>query len=233
MPRHPISNARALTDGRISSTPEPQSEALGLPRPYRSHKQRACDLCRKNKSRCTVDVAGASCLLCRLRGIECQFVKPYTPRRASRRPISQSILPSSLSHGRAPIQETTDSPAMMQSVPTDDRKISHDETPEMQSPSGSASSDNGEAVASFPILGVAGAHDTNFIEQQLSPQASSKSYEYHGPFKVYSSDPQKPVLYTTESQQKLSFPSSKGLMISQRQLMEQIIGPFTGDLLEL
>ena len=42
-------------------------------RPYRSHKVRACDLCRKRKSRCTVDIPGQSCLLCRVQGADCHY----------------------------------------------------------------------------------------------------------------------------------------------------------------
>ncbi|EZF28233.1 hypothetical protein H101_08085, partial [Trichophyton interdigitale H6] len=42
-------------------------------RPYRSHKVRACDLCRKRKSRCTVDLPGQSCLLCRVQGADCHY----------------------------------------------------------------------------------------------------------------------------------------------------------------
>ena len=42
-------------------------------RPYRSHKAPACSSCRRRKSRCTVDIAGRACLVCRLNRTACDF----------------------------------------------------------------------------------------------------------------------------------------------------------------
>ena len=41
-------------------------------RPYRSHKVPACDICRKRKIHCNVDIASQPCRYCRERGLECQ-----------------------------------------------------------------------------------------------------------------------------------------------------------------
>lgn len=41
-------------------------------RPYRSHKNPACDACRQRRSRCIFDVYGEACLFCRLKQTHCQ-----------------------------------------------------------------------------------------------------------------------------------------------------------------
>lgn len=61
----------------------PKARPLGVPRPYRSHKVRACDLCRKQKSRCIVDLPGQSCFLCRSKALTCQYITDGRERRAS------------------------------------------------------------------------------------------------------------------------------------------------------
>lgn len=50
----------------IISTPSTQ-------RPYRSHKVPACDLCRRRKLRCLIDIAGQACRYCRERDLSCEY----------------------------------------------------------------------------------------------------------------------------------------------------------------
>ncbi|EXJ93717.1 hypothetical protein A1O1_02110 [Capronia coronata CBS 617.96] len=40
-------------------------------RPYRSHKYPACARCHKRRSRCTIEIPGQACLLCRMHGVAC------------------------------------------------------------------------------------------------------------------------------------------------------------------
>src|SRR5271163_1146068 len=40
-------------------------------RPYRSHRYPACTRCKKRRSRCTIDLPGTACLLCRMYHAEC------------------------------------------------------------------------------------------------------------------------------------------------------------------
>ena len=40
-------------------------------RPYRSHKYPACARCHKRRSRCTIEIPGQACLLCRMHGVPC------------------------------------------------------------------------------------------------------------------------------------------------------------------
>lgn len=40
-------------------------------RPYRSHKYPACTRCHKRRSRCTIEIPGQACLLCRMHGVPC------------------------------------------------------------------------------------------------------------------------------------------------------------------
>lgn len=47
------------------------SQSMKSARPYRSHKFPACARCHKRRSRCTIEVPGQACLLCRMHGVPC------------------------------------------------------------------------------------------------------------------------------------------------------------------
>lgn len=53
-------------------------------RPYRSHKLRACGLCRRRKSRCIVDVPTQPCLTCRVQGPKCLYEADSSDKRTPR-----------------------------------------------------------------------------------------------------------------------------------------------------
>lgn len=50
---------------------ESQAFMMKTARPYRSHKYPACARCHKRRSRCTIEVPGQACLLCRMHGVPC------------------------------------------------------------------------------------------------------------------------------------------------------------------
>lgn len=84
------------------------------------------------------------------------------------------------------------------------------------------------------IVGPMVAEDAQVIEQHMPPEQSSHSEEPKShPYNVYSSDPRKPILYQTISRRR------KGMRVgtppgeNQKEILEQILGPFKHDLVRL
>lgn len=77
-PSSTASNDERGTPTEQASSPDvaTMTSHLGSPlkvagRPYRSHKYPACARCHKRRSRCTVEIPGQACLLCRMHGVPC------------------------------------------------------------------------------------------------------------------------------------------------------------------
>ncbi|KAL3468387.1 fungal-specific transcription factor domain-containing protein [Aspergillus heterothallicus] len=229
---------------KSNSAPKiPASPALNAgARPYRSHKVRACDLCRKRKSRCTVDIPGQSCLLCRVQGADCHYQEE-----------SNSELPSS--HRSEPTGWHTDHAT--ESFHTGQKRK---RTPESASPlqssrrveglpevrrSNSAVPSRGNdhkrhgiddsQNESVFIVGPVVADDANVIEKYMPPHRSNKSVEpkNNHPYNVYSNDPRKPILYTTVSRRRQGMRVGIPPGENQKEILEQILGPFKDDLVRL
>ena len=79
-------------------------------RPYRSHKYPACTRCHKRRSRCTVEIPGQACLLCRMHDAPCSSASTAKDDRNGQRMgfTKRSIVPDKdsmdeLSHFVGPI----------------------------------------------------------------------------------------------------------------------------------
>lgn len=221
----------ALQVNPTSKLPSPGFNAGA--RPYRSHKVRACDLCRKRKSRCTVDIPGQSCLLCRVQGADCHYQEepnsdnsvlstsgtkpwpggqPTEPASGQKRKRSMST-PRQSNNGPSP-QGTTSS----------GRRASETRRKETDDP-------HNESVL---IVGPMVAEDAQVIEKHMPPGRSSVSEEPNShPFNIYSSDPRKPVLYTTISRRRKGMRQGVPPGENQKEILEQILGPFKHDLVRL
>ncbi|KAJ5997020.1 hypothetical protein N7499_006663 [Penicillium canescens] len=212
-------------------------------RPYRSHKVRACDLCRKRKSRCTVDIPGQSCLLCRVQGADCHYqeeanadvsvlsapdTKPWQgpqvsdalPGQKRKRSPDGSTHPTQNIPARQPIN----GPSPHGTTSSGGRRGSDSRRKDMDDP-------QNESVL---IVGPMVAEDAQVIEKHMPPERASQSEEPKShPYNIYSSDPRKPVLYTTISRRR------KGMRVgtppgeNQKEVLEQILGPFKHDLVRL
>ena len=64
-------------------------------RPYRSHKYPACTRCHKRRSRCTIEVPGQACLLCRMHGVPCSSATAKKDERVTPKVgfIHRSMIP--------------------------------------------------------------------------------------------------------------------------------------------
>jgi len=206
-------------------------------RPYRSHKVRACDLCRKRKSRCTVDIPGQSCLLCRVQGADCHYQEeqsqeasvlsttetkpwptgppPIEPMSGQKRKRSPDGLPSS--------RQSTNGPSPQGTTSSSGRRGS-DARRKEEDP-------HNESVL---IVGPMVAEDAQVIEKHMPPERSSLSEEpSSNPYNIYSSDPRKPVLYTTISRRRKGMRRGVPPGENQKEILEQILGPFKHDLVRL
>ncbi|OJD14407.1 hypothetical protein AJ78_05254 [Emergomyces pasteurianus Ep9510] len=209
-------------------------------RPYRSHKIRACDLCRKRKSRCTVDLPGESCLLCRVQGADCHYredqIKPIRTRfydqnaSGSKLPLSGSQTPQKRQRthhspnfsGVPTLAVETPSPDATP-APQSDSPADHSSPPAFQEPFGE----------SVHIVGPVAAEDAQVIERFMPSENSTKRSDTKAPYNVYSNDPKKPILYTTVSRRRQGLRTTGIPGESQKEILEQILGPFKHDLVKI
>ncbi|KAK2761072.1 hypothetical protein FQN53_007769 [Emmonsiellopsis sp. PD_33] len=210
-------------------------------RPYRSHKIRACDLCRKRKSRCTVDLPGESCLLCRVQGADCHYredqsstVKPelygqgnhaskrlhVEPQVPQKRPRVHQSPPSfsGMSTSAGEVEASN-----QRSPPRDTIRRSNGATPALEEPLGE----------SVHIIGPVAAEDAQVIERFMPSESSMKRPDTKAPYNVYSNDPRKPILYTTVSRRRQGLRTTGIPGDNQKEIIEQILGPFKHDLVKI
>lgn len=198
-------------------------------RPYRSHKVRACDLCRKRKARCTVDIPGQSCLLCRVQGADCHYREESSQDSW---PVEQ--LAAGQKRKRTP--ELTPTPPQDGSRSPSDRIYGHSL---LHRESGRQSSSRSRGPEdpkneSVHIVGPVAAEDAQVIEKFMPPERSNKSPESRkNPYNVYSNDPRKPILYTTVSRRRQGMRMGNPPGENQKEILEQILGPFKDDLVKL
>ncbi|KAL1983398.1 hypothetical protein VTN96DRAFT_10380 [Rasamsonia emersonii] len=209
-------------------------------RPYRSHKVRACDLCRKRKSRCTVDIPGQSCLLCRVQGADCHYQEDPPPESSS---VNADTKPSPGSQSLAGHKRRRESELAAGSVedPGDSLSDKGHSSPSLHRTRDSRDDDKRRRKdeqdpqnESVLIVGPVAAEDAQVIEKYMPSERSSKSVETgKKPYKVYSNDPRKPVLYTTVSRRRQGVRVGNPPGETQKEILEQILGPFRHDLVRL
>ncbi|KAH7021461.1 uncharacterized protein B0I36DRAFT_251908 [Microdochium trichocladiopsis] len=151
-------------------------------RPYRSHKVRACDLCRKHKTGCVVDIPGLGCRRCRSRDMSClHAIRASTTAREGPAPPSSTgrSLPRLQSRRRAAVRDLA----------------SHGGLAEISNVRPTAlSPHDGSSSLPVHVLGPSGAQDSQVIEEHLlSARASPIAQEHIG---ICSTDRKKPVGFT-------------------------------------
>ncbi|KAJ9311633.1 transcriptional regulator family: Fungal Specific TF [Paecilomyces variotii] len=222
-----MSNTVSVQNG-VAPKAQPVTFNAGS-RPYRSHKVRACDLCRKRKARCTVDIPGQSCLLCRVQGADCHYREESSQDSW---PVEQ--LAAGQKRKRTP--ELTPTPPQDGSRSPSDRIYGHSL---LHRESGRQSSSRSRGPEdpkneSVHIVGPVAAEDAQVIEKFMPPERSNKSPESRkNPYNVYSNDPRKPILYTTVSRRRQGMRMGNPPGENQKEILEQILGPFKDDLVKL
>lgn len=86
---------------------------------------------------------------------------------------------------------------------------------------------------SVHIVGPVTAEDAQVIERHMPPEQSAKAADAETPYNVYSNDPRKPILYTRVARRRLGVRATDTPGASQKEIMEQILGPFKLDLVKM
>jgi hypothetical protein len=187
-------------------------------RPYRSHKFRACDHCRRRKSRCTLDQRGQACVMCRISGVDCCYGSNSTPDSPTKRARTDR---ADLAE-RASLHEP-------QEILQD--QIQNGLRSGSQVLQGNEETSVERASESAHIVGPILASDAQVVEQYMSPEERTGGVEV--PYNVYSNDKEQPILYTKVARRRPGFKSKGYAGAKEREILEQILGPFTNELVDL
>ncbi|RDW68323.1 hypothetical protein BP5796_08980 [Coleophoma crateriformis] len=211
---------------------ESASSIVPIPsaRPYRSHKLRACDYCRKRKARCSVEVLGQACLLCRANGRQCEYSDArITPARAGSRPSDLDSHPQSPSAG----QSLKRSHAVLEDNITDSPLYTQHVARKQALRRDGIDDDNGITTQSAHIVGPAITSDAHVLEQYMSPNSPEGNEPTQNPYRVYSADPHKPVLYRRVPRRRAGLEVAKEPGVKQQVVLEQVLAPNARRLLHL
>lgn len=84
------------------------------------------------------------------------------------------------------------------------------------------------------IVGPVVAEDAQVIENSMPPEPFSQTPKPKShPYNVYSNDPRKPILYTTVSRRRQGVRGGTPPGENQKEILEQVLGPFRDDLVKL
>lgn len=198
----------------------------------RLHLTLQIDRCRKRKVRCNFDDPGQKCMLCREKGWECVSSRvPYKRADSDSRPLKRTRLGS-----ETPIAEQSASsrPSITITRQTEPRSTSVGASPA----AGLQASTHGRITSpaeSSTIVGPVIAEDIEALEQYLTtknhpqdnftnssdrPHAFSKASGNH-------------ILYLSVPRRRDGLKLAKDPGASQKEIIEQIIGPFRDNLMNL
>ena len=184
---------------------------IPIQRPYRSHKIRACDYCRRRKQRCSVQVMGQPCDLCKGQNIICSY--QYNTANESRKSIRKRPYDTTARDADT-FRASSSNP---RSLNLRAEEVSRKETD-----------------TSPHVVGPIASKDAQILEKFMSPglvQDGQPTTE--NPYNVYSADPKMPVLYTQVERNNLGLikPIEPGK--KQKEIMEQILGRCARPLLDV
>ncbi|KAH8724390.1 C6 transcription factor-like protein [Phaeosphaeriaceae sp. PMI808] len=178
-------------------------------RPYRSHKVPACTRCRSRKIRCHIDIPGEPCLSCRERRLKCQYIESTTGNNSpteeggDRRPSK-----------RRRHSEPEEGPSRPHSAP-----ILHKPT---NNPSAS--------IMLAPHL----AEDVDIFNRHILQHRNPGGEEAEpSKYQTLRHDLNDPVVYLSVPRFRTGLPPGSGCGREQREIVEQIMGPFKREVVEL
>ncbi|KAF2134463.1 C6 transcription factor-like protein [Dothidotthia symphoricarpi CBS 119687] len=177
-------------------------------RPYRSHKVPACTRCRSRKIRCHIDIPGEPCLSCRERRLKCQYVDSSTTSSPSdengdHRPPK-----------RRRLSNPEDGPSRPRSAPILHKTANNSSASIMLAPH------HAEDVDIF---------NRHILQHRKAGAETSEPSKYQTLFH----DIKDPVVYLTVPRFRKGLPPNSGCGRDQLEIVEQIIGPFKREVVEL
>lgn len=222
---------RGIFKGLIMASGEPHiqnsstrtASPVTVSRPYRSHRVPACARCRSRKSRCTIDFPGQPCLLCRLQNGICeraekgqgQTKSPEGPKPKKPRAYRN-------------LNSVSNSLFSQRSKTKNARSVINISAVATASTDGDAS-DKGSTM----IVGPTAAEDVQAIEQYVSSKSSEDIGRSSRLYNIISNDTNKPVLYLSVPRYRKGLKGDISPGKSQREIMEQILGPFAPTLISM
>ena len=188
-------------------------------RPYRSHKVPACDRCRKRKIRCIVEVPGKPCLLCQVQGVVCTKTKEGEGGEAAgHRSVKRRRIEST--------PQTSDD-VVAAGIPQLRAEIARQPIQDLEPNAGE------KEERRAMIVGPAAAEDVHIIEEYMTAKRSPEEVR-DGSYNVISNDPAKPILYlSVPARRKGLHKSGDSPGAAQREIIEQILGPWAPSLISL
>ncbi|KAL5114406.1 hypothetical protein ACEQ8H_007717 [Pleosporales sp. CAS-2024a] len=182
-------------------------------RPYRSHKVPACTRCRSRKIRCHIDIPGEPCLSCRERRLKCQYVESPT---ANNSPTEDGG--SGQPAKRRRHSEPEDGPVRIRAAPV------------LHKPSTNLSA----SIILAPHI----AEDVDIFNRHISlhqnriPNSGNEDVE-PSKYQTLRHDLNDPVVYTSVPRFRTGLPPGSGCGREQLEVVEQIMGPFKREVVEL
>lgn len=176
-------------------------------RPYRSHKVPACDLCRHRKIRCNIDIPGQPCRFCRERELTCEYTQKTEHNDAespAKRRKTQAAASFPMGVSRTAEKGLAQFPSVAGTSPTE----------------------------SSLILNPPMAEDIEILEHYLTSNGPG-SASTGKPYSLISSGPGNPIVYLTVPRRRKGLPTVADPGRSQREVIEQILGPFKEDVINL
>ncbi|KAI9738307.1 MAG: hypothetical protein M1834_008805 [Cirrosporium novae-zelandiae] len=196
------------------------STSLPSQRPYRSHKNPACDRCRKRKLRCVVDLPGQPCLLCRLNLSVCDHGSINSKAQDANDTELSSPQRASKRRRQAPEDPTLQLNENVSTVIT---------TCNRQIEGLDAKTDSADSSI---VVGPMVAEDVRIFQQCL-PSSPSIGSQQSQPYNIVSDDPRNPILYLKVPRRREGLKLAKSPGKAQLEILEQILGPYTHELIAM
>lgn len=210
-------------------------------RPYRSHLQPACFECRKCKSRCATNGGSSACVLCQLRGLDCNFPRPThsaADTKSSMQGVGRKTSIRGRSQKRAKQQMTSTTTTHIQNeqqtlpaLPYITRVEPNTTQQELDDTIGLLD----EAQDESPhVAGPALVDDVNDLEENHnSGIVQGKRFTY--PFSRSSTRHRnmRPVLFTTVRRRPVGSANTQSCASSKCEIIEKLIGPHALELIKV
>ncbi|KAH8589944.1 C6 transcription factor [Bisporella sp. PMI_857] len=197
-------------------------------RPYRSHKFRACDFCRRRKVRCSVETAGKACHLCHINKMDCTYIlDSWNSHEHNQAQISAEVHMPEMQH---------ESPRNLRNYRNSDNKnypVRYDSGREKQPLQSSEVPTHENPSDSTHIVGPVTTSDAQVLEEYMSPEARNESESSRRLFRNYSAKPNRPVLYTTIPRHRRGLDANPRPGKSQREIVEHIVAPYENEVVNL
>ncbi|KAF2819533.1 hypothetical protein CC86DRAFT_362382 [Ophiobolus disseminans] len=178
-------------------------------RPYRSHKVPACTRCRSRKIRCHIDIPGEPCLSCRERRLKCQYIESTTTNNS----------PTEDGGERRPSKRRRHSEPDEASLRPRSAPILH-----------KSSNNPSASIMLAPHL----AEDVDIFNRHISQHRHPENEESEpSKYQTLRHDVNDPVVYLSVPRFRTGLPPNSGCGREQLEIVEQIMGPFKREVIEL